>query len=239
MTLPATDEKAKFKPGGGDTPPSIEAGSFVSWSGGKGRVDIIVTNGKVPGVDDEVEGSKDSPAARVTVWEKDGNGYKAGGKKYAAMVKTLKRIPPLQGAKSAAGSGGVALISLMAAHEERIAAAGLGDAAQVNGAAVKAVYDRGLAAWPGEEKVDLTAEEWAVGRVEAFLKVAAGTPVENYTRDLGLLAKTHPLHPDNAGGEPETKAILDVTLDGEDGVAIVDTADLQAMIAGLRADSGE
>lgn len=237
MTVPVVETKADQKPGG-DTPPAIEAGSFVSWSGGKGRVDTVVTNGKVPGVDDEVEGSKDSPAARVVVWEKDGDGWKAGGKKIAAMVHTLKRIAPLQAAKSAPGSAGMALISLLAAHEERVEAEGLGASAQVSGAAVKAVWDRGTSAWPGEDTTDLSREEWAEKRVEAFLTVASGTPVEGYTRDLGLLAKTHPLNPANPVDQ-ESKAILNVTPDGDEGVVIVETDDLQAMLDGFRASSTE
>lgn len=233
MTMPA-EEKAKDKPGDG-TPPSIEAGSFVSWSGGKGRVDIIVTNGKVPGVEDEVEGSKESPAARVTVWEKDGDGYKAGGKKVGAMVQTLKRIAPLQSGKAAPGPAGAALITLLAAHEERITHENLGAAAQVTGTAVKAVYDRGLSAWPGMEKTGgVSREDWAEKRVGAFLTVAAGDKIEGYTRDLGLLAKTHPQH-------PEHKAILDVTPTEEGGVDLVtvDFSDLQATLDGFNASAAE
>lgn len=235
MTMPATDEKAAPKPGGG-TPPAIEQGSFVSWSGGKGRVDLIVTNGKVPGVDDDVEGSKDSPAARVTVWEKDGADYKPSKKKTAAMVHTLKRIAPLTGVKAAPGAAGMALISLLAAHEERIEHESLTESAQVTGGAVKAVWDRGLAAYPGEDTAGLSREEWAEERVKTFLKVAAGTPVVGYTRDLGLLAKTHPLHPANRTGSTEEKAILDVKPDGDEGVVIVDTTDLQEMLAKLTAE---
>lgn len=232
MTVPATEAKADHKPSA--DAPSIEAGSFVSWDGGHGRVDIVVTNGKVPGVDGDVEGTKDSPAARVTVWEKGGDDYKATGQKTAAMVGTLKQIAPLQAAKAAGGSAGMALISLLAAHEERVAAEGLGDGAQVSGQAVKAVWDRGVAAWPGEEKTGCpTAEAWAEKRVAAFLSVAAGETVDNYTRDLGLLAKAHPLHP----GNTETKAILDVTQKPDGEVVIVETDQLQQMLAGFQTDA--
>lgn len=190
--------KPKPKPGGG-TPPPITTGNFVSWSGGRGRVDMIVTSGKVPGVDDDVEGSKDSPAARVVVWEKDGDGYKPSRKKIAKATHVLKRIAPLTGGKSAPAGSATALVELLAQHEQRVSYDRLGEHALVSGQAVKSVYERGVAAWPGEKSTMLTREEWAEQRVGAFLSVAAGDHVEGYTRDLGLLAKTHPLHPDNPG----------------------------------------
>jgi hypothetical protein len=202
------------KPGGG-TPPPISSGTFVSWSGGRGRVDLVVTNGKVPGIDDEVEGSKDSPACRVVVWEKDGDGYKPGRKKIGAMAKTLKRIPPLRsGKKSAAVTGATKLVEMMADHEQRITDEGLGDEAKVSGAAVKSVYERGCASWPGVLRTGLTREEWGQGRVKAFLDTAAGAPMNNYVHDLGLLAKEHPMH-------PESKAIMSVTPSDQGGVDYV------------------
>jgi len=131
------------------------------------------------------------------------------------------------------------LITLLAAHDDRIEAENLGDAAQVSGRAVKAVWDRGLASWPGEEKTDLSREDWAEDRVKTFLKVAAGgTPPEKYTRDLGLLAKTHPMNPSNKPAE-ESKAILDVKQGDDGGVVTVDTADLQAMIDGFTTSAAE
>lgn len=220
------------KPGGG-TPPPIASGSFVSWSGGRGRVDLVVTNGKVPGIDDEVEGSKDSPACRVVVWEKDGTGYKATGKKIGAMAKTLKRIPPLRsGKKSAPMTSATALLEMIAAHEQRIEDGGLGDDARVRGSAVKSVYDRGCASWPGVLRTGLTREQWGQERVKAFLDTAAGKPMENYVNDLGLLAKTHPLN-------PESKAIIAVTTSGEAGVDYVkiDQSELDARINELMADA--
>lgn len=217
------------KPGGG-TPPPISTGTFVSWSGGKGRVDQVVTNGKVSGIEDDVEGTAKSPACRVVVWEKDGDGYKATGKKIGAMAKTLKRIPPLRsGKKSAPTTSATRLVEMIADHEQRIEEQGLGDAARVLGSSVKAVYDRGIAAWPGVLHTGLTREQWGQVRVKAFLDVAAGSPVEGYTRDLGLLAKAHPLN-------PEHKAIMDVTptADGIEFVTI-DQAEFTDRINALMA----
>lgn len=219
---------------GGDTPPQIDTGSFVSWSGGRGRVDMIVKNGgKVPGIEDEVEGTSDSPAARVVVWEKDGDGYKATGKKIGAKVKTLKRIPPLKsGKKSAPVTSATRLVELIAEHEQRIEDQGLGDEARVRGKDVKEVYERGIKAWPGVLQTGLTREQWGQERVKAFLDVAAGSPIEGYTRDLGLLAKSHPSH-------PEHKAIMDVTPTADGGVEMVTidqsevTDRINALLAGI------
>lgn len=219
------------KPGGG-TPPPISTGTFVSWSGGRGRVDLVVTNGKVPGIADEVEGSKGSPACRVVVWEKDGDGYKPSKKKIGAMAKTLKRIPPLRsGKKSAPTTSATRLVEMLAGHEQRIEDDGLGDQARVSGASVKAVYERGVAAWPGVLRTGLTREQWGQERVKAFLDTAAGAPMENYVHDLGLLAKSHPLN-------PETKAIADITLNGTEGIdyVTIDQDEINQRIQALMAD---
>jgi hypothetical protein len=177
------------KPGGG-TPPPITSGSFVQWGSNRGRVDLIVTNGKVPGVEEDVSGAKDSPAVRVVVWESDGNGgYKPSRKKVGKMAHTLKRIQPLRSGKSAAPAED--LVTLLAEHEAR----DLPAHAQVSALAVKAVYDRGAAEWPGYDKVDLSRRQWATSRVKAFLAVAAGDDPAGYVNDLGLLSKSHPRHP--------------------------------------------
>lgn len=183
------------KPGDG-TPPPITTGNFVSWSGGRGKVDMVVSNGKVPGVDSDVEGSKKTPAARVIVYEKDGDTWKATGKRIAASTHTLKRIAPLTGGKSSPADSATALVAMMAQHEDRIEYDQLGESARVSGAAVKVVYERGLKAYP-EGKATLTREQWAEERVGWFLAVAAGDEVPGYTRDLALLPKSHPKHPDS------------------------------------------
>jgi N12 class adenine-specific DNA methylase len=176
----------EFLRGGGDKPPAIAVGTYVSWNGGRGRVDLVVTNGKVPGVSEDVEGSKKSPAVRVTVWEKDGSGYKATGKKKGAMAATLKRIPPLQKAGKKSDPAGE-LVALVAEHEQKILDGTLPEDARVSGIAVKTVFDRGVESWPGSDVTILSAQQWAVGRVKAFLATAAGDRVPHYRRDADLL----------------------------------------------------
>lgn len=177
---------ARPKPGGG-TPPPVSTGSFVSWSGGKGRVDLLVTNGKVPGVDgDDVEGSKKTPAARVVVWE-DG---KPTRKKIAKSTHTLRRIPPLD--KPEKKDPLSALVATVAQHETMCDTLGLPEHHRITGTAVKSVYDRGVGAWPGPDRTTLSAQEWALGRVDHFVKVASGQ-MQRPGNDVDLLHPDHPL----------------------------------------------
>lgn len=176
---------ARKKPGGG-TPPPIATGNFVAWSNGKGRVDLLVSKGKVPGVDDDVEGTEKSPAARVTVW-KDG---KATREKRAFSTHTLRRIPPLDKDKKSAP--GEALVALAAEHHE--ATASLPETKRLTGESIKAAFERGVADWPGQERTSLSPEEWGLGRAEHLVKVATG--VTNVVgNDADLLPPEHPLAP--------------------------------------------
>lgn len=179
--------------------PPIANGSYVSWNGGTGRVDLLVSNGKVPGVDDEVEGTAKSPAARVVVWE---NG-KPTRKKIAKSTHTLRRIPPIKSGKSLEG---VTLVEVLADHEDTIEALGLPEVHRVSGRQVKTVYERGLAAWPGPARTSLTREQWALGRASHFTKAATLTEPEDEEvlgNDTDLLPPDHPALPVSAGGAGE------------------------------------
>lgn len=182
--------QGSHKPGDGTTPP-IANGAFVQFGSTRGRVDLVVTNGKVPGVEEDVEGSKNSPAVRVAIWDKDGDGYKPSRRKVGKMMHTVKKIPPLT--RSGKAAPGADLVALLADHEAR----GLDESSRVTGTAVKTVYDRGCNSWPGFEATSLTRQQWATGRVKAFLSVAAGDDPGAYSRDLGLLSKAHPRHPEH------------------------------------------
>lgn len=184
-------------------PPEISTGSFVSWSGGKGRVAMVVTNGKVPGVEGDVEGSSSSPAAQVVVYEND----KATKKKIGMSTHKLKRIAPI----GAAAFGKKSLVSVHSDHEAKCADLGLPDYARLSGMAVKTAYDRGLHSWPGEAVTTLTAEEWALGRVEYLVKVAAGDVIDRPGNDTDLLDDTHPTK--TAADEGDESFPLDPTDD--------------------------
>lgn len=178
------------KPGGG-TPPPISTGSFVSWNGGSGRVNMVVTSGKVPGVSADVEGTAASPAARIVIWEKDSNGnWSATNRVTAAKTATLKRIAPLS---SPAGKSADAVLVAMHTHYKDTAdELGAPSYTVPDPAAVKTVYERGLSSWP-EEKADVAREDWALSRVAAFFQMASGDGAEGYVRDVDLLPKAHPL----------------------------------------------
>ena len=55
------------------------------------------------------------------------------------------------------------------------------------GSAVKTVFERGAASWPGPSVTTLTRGESALARVSAFLEVAAGGEVDGYEADRDLL----------------------------------------------------
>jgi hypothetical protein len=176
-------------------PPEISTGSFVSWSGGKGRVDLVVTNGKVPGVEDDVEGTTKTPAARVVVWV-DG---KATRRKIAKSTHTLKRIAPLNFGGKKTGDP-TDIVTVLAEHETKCEQMGAPAYTRVTGRAVKAVYDRGITSWPGDDVTVLSPQEWATGRVQHFVKVAAGdVDVDEAGNDTDLLDPEHPAaNPDTA-----------------------------------------
>lgn len=190
--------KARPKPGDG-TPPPISTGNFVSWSNGKGRVDLLVRKGKVPGVKDSPEATSDSPAARVTVW-KDG---KATDEKIAMSTHRLKRIAPLDKPQSK-GDPAAVLVQMVADYDAERETKRLPECTAVTGASVKSVYERGVRDWPGPSRTSLSPHEWGIGRVEHFMKVASLTVVETKHRDADLLTKGHPLAQGQSGGHPDT-----------------------------------
>lgn len=170
--------------------PPLSAGSFVTWKGGTGRIDMIVKTGTVPGADGDITGTADDPAVRVTVWSKSDSGWSATGKKAAMKLSAVSRTAPLR--SSPGGESKDALVGVLAAHEDRVSGAGLPAHASPGARAVLAVYDRGEQSWPGETKTLLTPGDWALARVGAFLGLAAGDPLDGYVRDCDLLPEGHP-----------------------------------------------
>ena len=77
----------------------VGTGAWVSWraSGGtlKGRVSSVHKSSTVPGVTRKVVGTSESPAARIKIYEKDGDGWKASGRYTAMPVSDLKSIDAL------------------------------------------------------------------------------------------------------------------------------------------------
>jgi hypothetical protein len=84
--------------GGKKGGPPIAAGAWVSWGNQRGKVDLVVTNGKVPGVEQDVTGTADKPAARVVVYEPGAGGkWKATGKKVGVSQLQPQAQRPVHG----------------------------------------------------------------------------------------------------------------------------------------------
>lgn len=148
----------------------------------RGRVDLVVTAGTVPGALDwagePVAGTKDHPAARVVLYAPTGRGtWTPTGDKLAVPAAALPRVAPLRTRE--VKSLDEALAMTLAEHDDP----------PVDGAALRDVYQRGLDSWPGEQVTTLTAEQWALGRVDAFTATAADPALRpaGYVGDDDLL----------------------------------------------------
>ncbi len=184
---------------GPDAGPKLSTGAFVSLGKRKGRVDLVVTNGTVPGAKlpsgEEVTGTAKSPAARVVEYEAAGNGtWKSTGKKFASAVAKLKRIPPLRTRETKSLEEALAWACLAHLDEDTVA--------QPDVATLRRVYSRGVKSYPGGEATTLSAQQWALGRVDAFASTCAGLRPRGYHGDDDLL----PAHVVEALVGTETKA---------------------------------
>jgi hypothetical protein len=163
-------DKTPDKAGEGSA--TVKRGQFVKWSGGRGKVDLIVTGGVVPGVDGKpVFGSKTGPAARVRKYAKDGNGWKATDERVAVKASDLTAIDdlPKRESKGLADDAPAALVSLAQMAEGMVEAKALSTA-----------YERGLAGWPGSDKTDVPHETWALGRAGALVRASQGRPIAGF-----------------------------------------------------------
>lgn len=166
------------------------SGAHVSWPEGRGQVDLVVTRGVVPGVAGAVA-AHDAPLARVEVWEPGPDGWRPTQTKVAVPVGDLVEVPP-PGISLTGRAVQERLVALVAEHDQMTTQMGMPSWSRPPGVAVKAVFDRGHAAWPGERATPLDREGWALARVEAFLAMASGAEVPGYRRDLDLLPPGHP-----------------------------------------------
>lgn len=130
------------------------------------------------------------------------------------------------------------LVATVAAQDTRCSYLNLPEHARVTGQAVKSVYDRGVQSWPGAGHTTLSAQEWALGRVEHFVKVADGSISTKSAvgHDADLLHPGHPMaeeqvvHVDAAEVEAQIKGL---TFAGADQVVHVDASDVEQQIAAL------
>lgn len=161
----------------------LSTGAFVSLGGCKGRVDLVVTNGTVPAAKSltghDVQGTAAAPAARVVEYGPSGTGtYAPTGHKFAAPAAAVHPIPPLRTREAKS-------------LEEALAWAALAHGTQAGGPdadTLRRVYTRGLKSHPGPAVTTLSAEQWALGRVDAFAATCAGLRPPGYHADDDLLA---------------------------------------------------
>ncbi|HEY1668541.1 MAG TPA: hypothetical protein VGG54_22850 [Trebonia sp.] len=167
----------------------LAKGSYCGMpGGGRGRITEVVTEGQAKGSDGT---TADSPAAVVAVWEKGDDGWSATGKTTAVKLSALKDMPPPRPLAGAGGESKAAgILEALTGHELRTS--GQPPWARPAASAVTAVYERGTAAYPGESKALMPAHDWAMGRVGAFLGLAAGEQTAGYARDHDLLPEGHP-----------------------------------------------
>lgn len=159
---------------------SIRAGAMVSWHGGMGRVELVASNGgTIPGVPGQVVGTKNDPACRVRVYEQAGGQWKPSGQRIAVKAAHLSPAPATRRVQTKDATA--QLVLLTAQH------AGPVGSGKPTAEAIKAVFDRGRQSWPGEVKTLLSAQDWALGRVRAFVAKAEGGDVEHYVGDDDLL----------------------------------------------------
>jgi hypothetical protein len=167
---PKTGDDGKVKEAG-DGQAKVKRGDYVRWSGGSGRVDLIVIGGVVPGMpkgDKPVFGSSTGPACRVVKYEKDGNGWKVTTTKVAVKASDLTKIDDLKPKTKAESKGMEALVAMIADRESPL------------GREAKIAYQRGESGWPGPERTTLSRDEWALGRAKALLDAADGYPLQGF-----------------------------------------------------------
>uniref|UniRef100_UPI003F495053 hypothetical protein n=1 Tax=Nonomuraea sp. CA-251285 TaxID=3240002 RepID=UPI003F495053 len=171
--------------------PRPTIGSYVAWNDGSGLVELVVARGTVPGVPGTATAAE-GPLARVQVWQRTDSGWRPTEERKALAVGDLVEVPHLAAPEQRAQDASTKLVALVTAHQQLADHLNLPPWSRPDGMAVKTVFERGRASWPGHDVTDLTAEEWALGRVEAFYAVASGATVNGYRRDLDQLPLNHP-----------------------------------------------
>lgn len=134
---------------------AVQIGDIVTYSGQVGQVDLIVTDGTVPGVEGDVVGTKSHPVARVL----------------GAEGKTAVPVADLDVADVEDGEPYEPLEALA-------------DETGLDVKALVEAYARGWKAYPGEAKTLLSQDDWAMGRAERLAAAAADTALSCNDRDL-------------------------------------------------------
>lgn len=192
----------------------------------RGRIRKIIRDGseKVPGADFEISGTPENPGYLIEVYEEnDGQWSPSGrmvGRKANSLLKGVQlaeerpiaRIPEKERGREGSDKnkegdtktsrGGIevseevekTLKDKIEEHNKKNPQ----DSQKADLGMLKAVWRRGAGAYsvgtPGRR--GMTRAQWAMGRVNAFLKILSGSSPsdKDYTQDNDLLPKSHPKH---------------------------------------------
>jgi Family of unknown function (DUF5824) len=190
--------------------PVISAGQGPCWEGyvqiGMKEKDGKMVPNCVPkdsAAAQEFAGSRPAPAKdRIHGSSRNAKGSAKGGKKivFSAKVEASLRNKVTEHNKKAS--------------EGRKATLGM----------LKAVYRRGAGAFSSSHRPGMTRDQWAMGRVNAFLRLLrSGRPANsNYKQDNDLLPHGHPRSTKSvkASGDPEEKPTFEYNDDEEYGYLV-------------------
>jgi hypothetical protein len=198
-SLIESGELSKAEPG------KVRVGSSVQYAVPKppdsteyatGIVTAVATSGTVKVGQETRDGSASDPAVTVAVFARDGETLIETDRKVVRNTSELRVIPDIEDRIKKAVSAAVArrLATVVAEHNDKY-----GDTAskRVTRRMLEAVFARGVGAYrtnPGSVRPNVTsAEQWAYGRVNAFMTAVRTGRFPRTAFDQDLLPDGHPL----------------------------------------------
>jgi len=161
-----------------------------------GIVTAIETSGTVKVGQETRDGSRVDPAATIQVFARDGDTLIETDRKVVRNVSELRVIPNIEDRieKEVSAAVGRRLSTLVAEHNEKY---GSTASKRVTRRMLEAVFARGIGAYrtnPGSVRPTVTsAEQWAYGRVNAFMTAVRTGRFPRTAFDQDLLPDGHPL----------------------------------------------
>jgi hypothetical protein len=160
-----------------------------------GIVVRVVRSGTLQSGQETRDASTDDPAALVEVYARDGDEFVRTDRRVVRNVSELRVVAPIADRirKQVPDRVRQVLRDKVETHNERFT----GEGKRVTLPMLTAVYERGIGAYqtnPGSVRPTVTsAEQWAYGRVNAFLQAVRTGRFPRGTFDTDLLPEGHPL----------------------------------------------